>query len=86
MPMSEILMYVVAKAAEPTGTTVTMASDQGDVVSVRFALDEHLCDLYEVGVQTMVTIQPLLIPLHLSAPAIADGHSPLPSAPQDRRT
>ena len=52
-------MHVVAKASEPTGTTITMASGQGDVVSVRFARDEHLSDLYEVGDETMVTIRPV---------------------------
>jgi hypothetical protein len=55
---SEILMYVVARAAEPTGTTITMASDQGDLMCVRFVSDEHLSDLYEIGDETMDTVAP----------------------------
>ncbi len=73
---SELLMYVVAKATEPTGTTVTMASEQGDVVSVRFARDEGLSDLYEVGDETMVTVQPVMQRVRLGSDAIAPMGSP----------
>jgi hypothetical protein len=80
---SEILMYVVAKAIESTGTTVTMASAQGDLTCVRFALDEHLSDMYEVGDETTVTVTPRTYcapwmptsskALHSPAPALEVG-------------
>lgn len=83
---SEILMYVVAKAAEPTGTTITLASAQGDVGSVRFASDEHLSEIYQVGDGTIVTVQPLMNRIDSPGTGVTSGRQPqsrLPAKPHD---
>lgn len=76
---SEILMYVVAKATEPSGTTITLASAQGDSASVRFAADEQLSDVYQVGDGAIVTVQPLMHRADLPTFRIASAHPSLPS-------
>lgn len=71
---SEILMYVVAKAVEPTGTTITLASAQGDAVCLRFSADEHLSDLYGVGDEVLATVHPRLRPTRQCAAGPEPGH------------